>query len=211
MAPTEGTFLVHKEDSLLHTFMWLAGCLVVLSVDLNFALVSSFLPQEAMRRGVSSTWVGVIVASMSAGNVLAAPFAAKAVDRYGLLLVLTTALSAYSGLLVMMVIPSYQFTAVGFISTCLPLRLLQGVASSFAEVAATGEHTTDLAVASSESRLLIPLTRLDGAPQSWYSALLPRSTSRAPWAGWCAAHPTSKHAYASVGLSTPMCSQFAHT
>ena len=93
---TEGTALVGKGDS-MYTLMWLAGCLVVLCVDLNFALVSSFLPQEALSRGVSGTWVGIIVASMSAGNVLAAPLAAKAVDRVGAGVVLPIALKGIPG------------------------------------------------------------------------------------------------------------------
>ena len=119
------------------TGMWIAGCAVVMCVDLNFALVTSFLPQEAESRGVSGTWVGAIVGSLSAGNVLAAPIAARFVDRYGAGLVLQLALLMYSIQLILMIIPSRQDTAAGFIATCLPLRVMQGASSSFAEVSAT--------------------------------------------------------------------------
>jgi len=135
--PNEGTSLVGQKGGERSVRMWIVGCAVVLCVDLNFALVSSFLPQEAESRGVSGTWVGVIIASMSAGNVLAATVSARAVDNWGAGTVLQVALLVYATLLVLMVVPANQFTAAGFITTCVPLRLLQGATSSFAEVSAT--------------------------------------------------------------------------
>jgi len=69
--------------------------------------------------------------------VLAAPGAARFVDRYGAGLVLQLALLVYSIQLMLMIIPSRQETAAGFIATCLPLRVMQGASSSFAEVSAT--------------------------------------------------------------------------
>ena len=134
--PNEGTLLVGSE-ALPRTSMWLAGCAVVLCVDMNFALVSSFLPQEALRRGVSGSMVGVIIASISVGSLLAATVSARVVDRFGASRVLQIALATYTAMLVLMVLPAYQVSTGGFIASCIPLRIIQGAASSFAEVSAT--------------------------------------------------------------------------
>jgi len=106
--------------------------------DLNYTLLISFFPEAAKKKGLSLFTVGLVISVFQLFNFLTCFIAPAVTSKLGARLVLILANMLQSGLSVGMAFTGMINDPKGFFVSVIILRSLQGVAASFAEIAAGG-------------------------------------------------------------------------
>lgn len=113
-------------------------CLTCGLCDGNFSMLMAFFPAVAAKHGCSSTLVGMIFGVQQLFALIATPLAPSVCSRYGGARVQLVAVGVLGGLTIGFAFTDLCSTQLSFTLACMGLRMAQGLAAAFVEVAGVG-------------------------------------------------------------------------